>query len=223
MSGAYKGKGVRHIIAVLWSHRLARGVLDYAQQQSGPRLEYEVDTDAALEDPDRLVCDGLIVGVSRESTAQGVAALGIPVVNISGSMSPPPFVSVLPDDHAAGHLAAEHLMSRGFRQFAFVGAREAGYSTRRKDGFTRCLLSAGLAQYDMMLSQSRFGRADIVDVLAQWISGLPKPIGMLVDGELITAPVIRTPIREGRAVINGDFTEEEAKRIAAGIVRHGEG
>ena len=44
-------------------------------------------------------------------------------------------------------------------------------------------------------------------------------VGILVDGELVTAPVIRAPILEGKAVINGDFTEEEAKRIAAGIVR----
>jgi len=47
-------------------------------------------------------------------------------------------------------------------------------------------------------------------------------VGMLVDGELVTAPVIRAPILEGKAVINGDFTEEEATRIAAGIVQHEE-
>ncbi|MFC1683160.1 hypothetical protein ACFL0G_03025, partial [Candidatus Zixiibacteriota bacterium] len=44
-------------------------------------------------------------------------------------------------------------------------------------------------------------------------------VGMLLDGELVTTPVIQASILEGKAVINGDFTEEEAKRIAAGIVQ----
>jgi preprotein translocase subunit SecD len=47
-------------------------------------------------------------------------------------------------------------------------------------------------------------------------------VGILLDGELVTAPVIRAPIYEGKAVINGNFTEQEAKRIAAGIIRHRE-
>ena len=45
-----------------------------------------------------------------------------------------------------------------------------------------------------------------------------KRLGMVIDGELVTAPVIRAEIREGKAVINGDFSQDEAKRIAEGIV-----
>jgi preprotein translocase subunit SecD len=45
-----------------------------------------------------------------------------------------------------------------------------------------------------------------------------KRLGMMVDGQLVVAPIIRAPILEGRAIINGNFTEEEAQRIANGIV-----
>jgi SecD/SecF fusion protein len=47
---------------------------------------------------------------------------------------------------------------------------------------------------------------------------LMKPIAILVEGKLISAPIVREKITAGRAVITGKFTEQEAKRIAAGIV-----
>jgi len=45
-----------------------------------------------------------------------------------------------------------------------------------------------------------------------------KRMGIVVDGELVSAPVIRSPILQGRAIIMGDFTTEEAERIAEGIM-----
>ena len=47
---------------------------------------------------------------------------------------------------------------------------------------------------------------------------LMKPIAILVGGKLISAPIVREKISGGKAVISGRFTEEEAKRIADGIV-----
>ena len=47
---------------------------------------------------------------------------------------------------------------------------------------------------------------------------LMKPIAIIVDGKLISAPIVREKINGGRATISGRFTEEEAKRIADGIV-----
>lgn len=46
-----------------------------------------------------------------------------------------------------------------------------------------------------------------------------KRIGILVDGELVSAPIVRAPITEGKAMIDGGFSEEEAHEIAAGIMR----
>ena len=44
---------------------------------------------------------------------------------------------------------------------------------------------------------------------------LNKPLGMVVDGKLISAPIIRAEIAGGSGVITGDFSVEEAKRIAS--------
>lgn len=44
-----------------------------------------------------------------------------------------------------------------------------------------------------------------------------KPLAILVDGKLLSAPIVREKITGGRVVISGQFTEQEAKRIASGI------
>jgi preprotein translocase subunit SecD len=46
---------------------------------------------------------------------------------------------------------------------------------------------------------------------------LNKPLGILIYGKLICAPIVREKIEDGKAVISGEFTQEEAERIANGI------
>lgn len=46
-----------------------------------------------------------------------------------------------------------------------------------------------------------------------------RNIGMLLDGKLVCAPLVRAKIDAGVAIINGIFTEEEAKEITAGLLR----
>lgn len=43
-----------------------------------------------------------------------------------------------------------------------------------------------------------------------------RPMAVLIDGEVVMAPILRTPI-SGSAVITGNFTKAEAERIANGI------
>lgn len=43
-----------------------------------------------------------------------------------------------------------------------------------------------------------------------------RPVAILIDGEVVTAPVLRSPISTS-AVISGDFTKTEAERIVNGI------
>lgn len=44
-----------------------------------------------------------------------------------------------------------------------------------------------------------------------------KRCGMVLHGKLVSAPRIMAPIHVGRAIIVGDFAEEEAQRIAQSL------
>jgi hypothetical protein len=43
-----------------------------------------------------------------------------------------------------------------------------------------------------------------------------RPIAILIDGEVVTTPTVRSPV-SGSAAISGDYTRAEAERIADGI------
>jgi preprotein translocase subunit SecD len=45
-----------------------------------------------------------------------------------------------------------------------------------------------------------------------------KKIAIIIDGEILSAPMVRDTIKQGKAMITGDFDEKEAERIASGIV-----
>jgi hypothetical protein len=47
-------------------------------------------------------------------------------------------------------------------------------------------------------------------------SHLGKPLAIIVDGEVVSAPTLRSPITDS-ALINGDYTQAEAERIASGM------
>ena len=48
-------------------------------------------------------------------------------------------------------------------------------------------------------------------------ANIHKHIGMVVNGTLVSAPIIQAPILAGKAIIDGNFTLEVAQRIAKGI------
>lgn len=48
-------------------------------------------------------------------------------------------------------------------------------------------------------------------------SHIGRPLAILVDGDVVIAPVVRSPITTS-AVIGGNFTRAEAERIVAGIL-----
>ncbi|MBQ8961715.1 MAG: hypothetical protein IJ071_10970 [Ruminococcus sp.] len=46
------------------------------------------------------------------------------------------------------------------------------------------------------------------------LAGTDTPISIWMDGELLSAPTVQTPITDGIAVISGDFTSESARALA---------
>jgi preprotein translocase subunit SecD len=44
-----------------------------------------------------------------------------------------------------------------------------------------------------------------------------KPLGIFIDGEEISTPIVQMPITEGHVQITGMFTQEEATQMAGSI------
>lgn len=94
----------------------------------------------------------------------------------------PNLLYVETDDKAIAHLAADHLLERGFRHFGFCGDPRFNWSNWRQEHFHRRITQAGFDCHVYEPSPPRRGttpwdqeRADIGD----WLRGLPKPVGVM--------------------------------------------
>ncbi len=162
--------------------------------------------------------DGILARLSTPTMALAVARMGIPFIDLRGASRPlgvPPFGC---DNAAVAHLAYEHLSERGLRNFAFVG-EPVGYhiyDDQRSACFRRLVEEAGGVCH--VFEHPRHKRATVdweteQRELAQWIAGLPKPIGVLAvrdDRGLQLLEACRTldvPVPDDVAVLGVDNDE----------------
>ncbi len=132
---------------------------------------------------------GIIARIETPQIGQAILTSGLPAIalDLSHEQLRPDhplagLSEVCPDSHKAGRLAAEHLLERGFRHFAFVGVwGDPPWSTRRGEGFAARLGEAGVSCRVFPLPQSapnrRWGREQAI--LGAWLRDLPRPLGVL--------------------------------------------
>jgi bla regulator protein BlaR1 len=75
------------------------------------------------------------------------------------------------------------------------------------------VVDAGGGRYSVSLAFSAAGSNRLAESTRIHVG---RPVAILLNGTVISAPVVRSMIRDS-AVITGDFTREEADRIAAGF------
>ncbi len=78
-------------------------------------------------------------------------------------------------------LAAEHLLNKGLRHFAYCGIDEFHWSENRKEYFRAIMNDAGFAIHVYERPRSRKIRSweDEQSSIEEWLSTLPKPIGIM--------------------------------------------
>ncbi|MGN6371099.1 MAG: substrate-binding domain-containing protein [Phycisphaerae bacterium] len=125
--------------------------------------------------------DGIICIPKTEQEMKFARELGIPAVTFLGFMKNSGIPRVMIDPAAIGRMAAEHLLSRGYKNFAFYGVEEAYYSTAREAEFTSVLTRENFS-VSRYISPAIHGERnpwdDEIDNLCRWIKTLPSPVGI---------------------------------------------
>lgn len=161
---------------------VVRGVMDYAQEH-GPWVFTTSGEahDLSVATLQRWPGDGIIGVLDSAADARAARRVKVPVVTFVGSVRKPGIPRVMMDQASIGRLAAQHLLDRGFRHFAFYGLEATGYSLDRNDAFAGLLAQRGFASTSH-LSPSPFSRNwrwdDQIDALCRWVRKLPTPIGI---------------------------------------------
>ena len=150
---------------------------------------------------------------SPESAAR-VRRLGKPIVNVSSTSRLTP-TSVSTDGDAIGRLAADHLLSHGYAEFACHFDSRVHFSCERMEGFRRRLAETGRETHVFDSSPERGAPEDpraLRIATADWMRGLPGPLGLLTHNDaralgllaILVAHGIRVPEDVGVLGVDND-------------------
>jgi LacI family transcriptional regulator len=131
---------------------------------------------------------GIIGRIQTPQLARRISATRLPVIRIDLSAEQisqhggDSVVSeIRADSCAAGRLAAEHFLERGFRNFAFCGFEGRLWSDRRQEGFCERLQEAGFSCniYEPLPRKRNLSWNLEQPRVISWLKSLPKPIAVM--------------------------------------------
>jgi LacI family transcriptional regulator len=128
-----------------------------------------------------LGANGIIMRDTRN--LEEILSVGLPTIiatAIKGRI--PGLPCILTDDAAIGKMAAEHLLHRGFRQFAYCGfGNMPPWCQRRRDSFSKRVSEVGYKAsiYRPPKSPDEYSWEKEQDYIGQWLKKLPKPVGLM--------------------------------------------
>ncbi|MDZ4818689.1 MAG: DNA-binding transcriptional regulator [Planctomycetota bacterium] len=126
--------------------------------------------------------DGIIARIESPEIAKAVKKSQLPAIDVSAARYLPEVPYVETDDKEIARLAFEHLSERGFRNYAYCGDPEFGWSQWRQKYFCRQVEQAGF-QCNVYESKSPTPSApdwyQEREAVGQWLQSLPKPVGIM--------------------------------------------
>ena len=110
---------------------------------------------------------------------EALVGLGCPVILVPSDEPVAGVYSVDIDDVAIGRLAAEHLVSRGYKNFAFVGRRDAHYAKQRLEGFQSVVGEVRVywEEFRNWRQYDEYWRDPDEDMVG-WLAAQPTPLGI---------------------------------------------
>lgn len=138
-------------------------------------------------------CDGLIARIETLEELNFIQEKKIPAVDLRGIHPRPEIPRILNDEQLTAKLAAEHLRSRGLRNFAFCGFAGADYSEHLRDYFIDAIGASERKVAVFEGDKARFGmRVTAIEAesllheaeLENWLTGLPKPVGIMACNDI---------------------------------------
>lgn len=89
--------------------------------------------------------------------------------------------NITADYDATGRLAADHFLSRGFRNFAFFGYKGVCWSDERLDGFRARIEEAGFGNSISVYDEQRLDSLWYYESagVGDWLKNLPKPVAVM--------------------------------------------
>lgn len=180
-----------------YARGLLRGIIAYVREHR-PWSTYLAEQARGDEPPAWLQDwqgDGIIARVENKRICKAVSGLNMPVVDVSAANLAPGVPWVETDDTAIAAAAFEHLLERGFRNFAFVGDDRFNWSTWRRERFVARAAAAGFevsVVHSSVVARAGAEWTAETTQLSHWLLSLPKPVGVMACYDLLGRQVLES-------------------------------
>ncbi|MHC5538559.1 XylR family transcriptional regulator [Singulisphaera rosea] len=202
-----------HVVLIIetstaYGRALIGGVSQYVREY-GPwtiYLEQRSLQDQAPPWLDRWDGDGIISRASTPKSAAKVLKTGIPTVDLNDQVRDLGLPQIHSDHAAIARMAAQHLIERGFRHFAYFGFPVFEWSVRRRDAFAACVEAAGHQFHErksvprVSWGHQQTSWEDEIEGVAKWVKELPKPLGVMTGNDTRGMQLLDACRRAGVAV-----------------------
>ncbi len=181
----------------IYGRGLLRGIGKYANlyrnwvfYRESPYYRKSRDLQKEVERMQKWGADGIII---RETQGfEQLIKLNVPVIvcpNITFDQELKDeiknFPSILTDCRQIGIMAAEHLLDRGFSNFAFCGFEELEWSQRRRQSFTNRIQQAGhdVLYFNPSPNRKKGSWLKEQQQMIEWLKSLPRPTGLMAAND----------------------------------------
>jgi len=171
---------------------------------------------------------GAIVTEWLPGLTESLLELGYPVILVPSDQSVAGVFSVDVDDVAIGRLAGEHLVARGYQNFAFVGRGGAHYAKQRLEGF-RSVVGDVPVYWEEFRDWRQYDEywRDPDEDLVGWLAAQATPLGIFTAHdptgrhilEAAAQAGLEVPFAAGVISANDDETVCEMARPALSSIR----
>ncbi len=152
--------------------------------------------------------DGMFVALHSKKLMSKVAAMNLPCISMDCLEIPKVLPYLTADSVQAGKLAAEHLLERGFKNFAYYSQVNYFWSNRRRDSFSQTIRKAGYKVfiYDSAVTGKKHDKYDWqsgrtwmkgLESPINWLRSLPKPVGLMACDDTIGYDLIEVAYEAG--------------------------
>ncbi len=178
------GERQQVLLALEWYvQEIHRGVAQYAHEHHWILHDGLAYNGQQL--PEKLHYDGIItllVHPDHFITRQIIAQAKVPVVDLNDDCPEIKLPRVLADNETIGRVAAEHLISRGFRNLVYYQTSNSVGALERRAGF-RQAVEAARRDFFLLNAVQAFRAADTLQHRLDWMARklvlLPRPFGMM--------------------------------------------
>jgi LacI family transcriptional regulator len=163
-----------------YGRELLRGIAKYSHIYGPWRFFNELQQERlSISQIRKLAPDGIFAQANDATSIDEFLPKDIPAVMFAGDAGIIPGAPIVIDNwKQEGQIAANHLLEKGFRNFAFCGFDYCHWSKARYEAFSEEIARSGYSVEKYQNPSKRYNQKELSH-LCQWIVSLKKPIGLL--------------------------------------------